>query len=281
MAGRMRLALLAATVAALAAPVSASAALSSIPASSWQTNGRVRAIAVGAHKIFIGGDFTRCAAPARPSGGTARNHLAAFSLTTGKLMPWNPRANGTVTALRLNANATTSTSAAASPPSTATPAPISAAVTASGSTLRKWHANTNGTVYAIAVSTTRVYVGGSFDHGQGREPASPRRRGHQQHRSARALASERQLDRPRAHRVARRRQRVFAGGDFTAVNGKSHPHLAALLRRPAALSPFARAPAWPVTTLRTTGKQLVAAAAATAATSRSTRRRTAPAGGSR
>ena len=98
--------LVGATVAALAAPATASA-ISSHPASSWQTNGRVRAVTVAAHKIFIGGDFTMVRAPGAASGGVARNHLAAFSLTTGKLMPWNPRANGTVTALRANAAGTT------------------------------------------------------------------------------------------------------------------------------------------------------------------------------
>ena len=101
MAGRMRLLIVAVVGLGVASPASAVAALSSSPASSWQTNGRVRAIAIGAHKIFIGGDFTSVRPPGTASGGVTRNHLAAFSLTTGKLMPWNPRANGTVTALRV------------------------------------------------------------------------------------------------------------------------------------------------------------------------------------
>ncbi len=252
----MRLALLAATVAALAAPASASAALSSVPASSWQTNGRVRAIAVGAHKIFIGGDFTRVRGPGATGGGTARNHLAAFSLTTGKLMPWNPRTNGTVTALRLNSNATTVYIGGGFTTINGHSRAHLGAVSASGSTLRQWHANTNGTVYAIAVSSTRVYVGGSFDHikGIGRHrlaalgtsssaPVAP------WHPNANSTV--------RALIVSPGGGRVFAGGDFTAMNGKSHPHLAAINVTTGGTSPYRARPQWPVAALRTTGKQLV------------------------
>jgi hypothetical protein len=252
----MRLALLAATVAALAAPVSANAALSSVPASSWQTNGRVRAIAVGAHKIFIGGDFTSVRGPGASGGGTARNHLAAFSLTTGKLMPWNPRANATVTALRLNANATTVYIGGGFSSINGHSRAHLAAVTASGSTLRKWHANTNGTVYAIAVGTSRVYVGGSFDTVKGAN----------RHRlAALGTGSTAPLApwHPNANSTVRAiivspgGGRVFAGGDFTAVNGRSHPHLAAILTTTGGVSAYGAHPNWPVTTLRTTGKELV------------------------
>jgi hypothetical protein len=252
----MRLALLAATVAALAAPASASAALSSTPASSWQTNGRVRAIAVGAHKIFIGGDFTSVRAPGAASGGVARNHLAAFSLTTGKLMPWNPRANGTVTSLRLNAKATTIYVGGGFTTVNGRSRAHLAAVTASGSTLRKWHANTNGTVYAIAVSSTRVYVGGSFDSIKG---ASRHRLAALGTSSSASLAAwhPNANSTVRALIVSPGGGRVFAGGDFTAVNGKARLHLAALLTTTGGVSPYRAHPSWTVSTLRTTGKQLV------------------------
>ncbi|HEY5091334.1 MAG TPA: hypothetical protein VIK30_15245, partial [Polyangia bacterium] len=107
MAGRLKFVFVVLAVAVLATPTAATAAVSSSPASSWQTNGRVRTIAVAAHKIFIGGDFTVVRAPGAATGGVARSHLAALSLTTGKLMPWNPKANGTVTALRVNPAGTT------------------------------------------------------------------------------------------------------------------------------------------------------------------------------
>src|SRR5205814_3029782 len=96
MAGRAPQAMVGLAMVAMALWPANASAVSSSPASSWQTNGRVRAIAVGAHKIFIGGDFTRVRAPGSSSGGAVRNHLAALSLATGRLMPWNPGANGTV-----------------------------------------------------------------------------------------------------------------------------------------------------------------------------------------
>src|SRR5438067_9769415 len=167
MAGRKGLALITIALAMLAAPVPAMA-VSSTPASSWQTNGRVRAIAIAAGKIFIGGDFTRVRAPGASGGGVVRTHLAALSLTTGRVMPWHPRANGTVTALRANAAGTTMYIGGGFTTINGFSRAHVAAVTTSGSAVRKWHANTNGTVYAIAVSASRVYLGGSFTAVKGR-----------------------------------------------------------------------------------------------------------------
>ena len=65
----------------LAAAAPAQAALvGEAPASSWQTDGKVNAIVVGNGKIYIGGSFTHVRAPGAPSGGAARNHLAALDL---------------------------------------------------------------------------------------------------------------------------------------------------------------------------------------------------------
>jgi hypothetical protein len=63
------------------------------------------------------------------------------------------------------------------------------------------------------------------------------------------VAPECEFDRPGHHRLA--------GGDFTAVNGRSHPHLAAILTTTGGVSAYGAHPNWPVTTLRTTGKELV------------------------
>jgi len=151
MAGRPRFALVVVAVAVLATPVAASATVNSTPASSWQTNGRVRAVVVAAHKIFIGGDFTMVRAPGTSSGGVARNHLAALSLTTGKLMPWNPRANGTVTALRVNPAGTTIYIGGGFTTVLGRSRIPLAAVTTSETKLREWHANTDGTVSDVKV----------------------------------------------------------------------------------------------------------------------------------
>jgi hypothetical protein len=256
MAGRVKFVLVVVAVAVLATPTAATAAINSSPASSWQTNGRVRTIAVAAHKIFIGGDFTMVRAPGTASGGVARSHLAALSLTTGKLMPWNPKANGTVTALRVNPAGTTIYIGGGFTSVAGKARAHLAAVSTSETRLRKWTANTNGTVYAIATTAKRVYVGGSFTAVKGKT----------RHRLA-ALSSTSsatlQAWHPNPNSTVRALTlspsggRVFAGGDFTAVNGKTHLHLVALNTTAGGATPYGAHPAWPVTALRTTATALV------------------------
>ena len=249
--------LVAMAVAVLATPAAASAAISSSPASSWQTNGRVRTVVVAAHKIFIGGDFTMVRAPGTSSGGVARSHLAALSATTGKLMPWNPRANGTVTSLRVNAAGTTIYIGGGFTTISGRSRLHLAAVSTTETKLREWHANTDGTVYAIATTASRVYVGGSFS----------KIKGSTRHRLAAlgtASTSPLQAWHPNANSTVRALTvspgggRVFAGGDFTAINGKARPHLAALNTTTGGATVYAAHPTWPVTVLRTTATALVA-----------------------
>lgn len=258
MAGRLRIFIVGTAMAALIAP-SAAQALTSSPASSWQTNGRVRAIVVAGGKIFIGGDFTRVRAPGTSSGGAVRHHLAALSLKTGKLMPWHPNANGTVTALRANARATTVYIGGGFTRMNGRVRAHLAAVTASGSTLRKWHANTNGTVYAITVSKSRIYVGGTFTQVKG----------HKRHRVAALGSTSTARLAPwhpnvnstvRALTMSASGKRVFVGGTFTRVNGRLHRHLVAVWVT-GGVARFAAHPVWPVSSLRTAGKQLIAGGA--------------------
>jgi hypothetical protein len=256
MNGRLRYFLVGAAVVALAAPAPAAAALSSSPASSWQTNGRVRAIAIGAHKIFIGGDFTKVRAPGATGGGVNRSHLAAFSLKTGALMPWNPRANGTVTALRVAAGGKTIYIGGGFTNVAGRARSRLAAVTTSHTTLRKWVANTNGTVYAITATASRVYIGGSFTTVKGKA----RRR-----LAAIGTASSAPLAgwHPNANSTVRALTlspgggRMFAGGDFTTVNGRAHAHLVGLNLSTGGVTVYRAHPTWPVTSFRTTSKLLL------------------------
>jgi hypothetical protein len=255
MASRLRLFIVGAAMAALIAPGTANA-LTSSPASSWQTNGRVRAIVVASGKIFIGGDFTRVRAPGAGSGGVLRNHLAALNLRTGKVMPWHPRANGTVTALRANARGTTVYIGGGFTSINGHARAHLAAVTASGSTLRKWHANANGTVYAIAVGKSRIYIGGSFSRVKGFKRNRLAAIG--QTSTARLAPWHPNANSTvRALTMSPSGKRVFAGGSFRRVNGRMRPHLAALWVA-GGLSRFGAHPIWPVNALRTAGKQLIA-----------------------
>jgi len=256
MAGRRRLTLIITVALAFLAVPTSALALNSAPSSSWQTNGRVRAIAVAHGKIFIGGDFTMVRPPGASSGGVVRNHLAAFSLTTGAVMPWNPRANGTVTALRVNPAGTTIYVGGGFTTLGGRSRAHIGAVTTSGSTIRKWHANTNGTVYAIAVSSTRVYFGGSFTKVKGFSRSRLAATGTS---STAPLGTWRANPNStvRALTISPSGKRVFVGGDFDHVNGKAINHLVAIATA-GGISPFRAHPSWPVTTLRNNATTLVA-----------------------
>src|SRR5689334_5553327 len=73
------------------------------PVATWQTNGRVNAIAVSGGVVYLGGQFTSMRPPgaAAGTGEVTRNHVAAVSLATGALLPWNPNANSTVRAIKV------------------------------------------------------------------------------------------------------------------------------------------------------------------------------------
>ena len=83
------------TAVALGAPVQAKVK------PTWQTNGRVEAIAIVGSTAYIGGQFTsvRPAGDPAGTGEVARNRVAAINLSTGALLPWNPNASGTVQAI--------------------------------------------------------------------------------------------------------------------------------------------------------------------------------------
>src|SRR5712691_839428 len=57
-------------------------------ASSWQTNGTVRALAVSNGVVYLGGDFTSVRPPGDPrgTGEVPRSYLVAFDAATGDLM---------------------------------------------------------------------------------------------------------------------------------------------------------------------------------------------------
>jgi hypothetical protein len=84
-----------------------SQALADVPTAAsptWQTNGIVRAIAYAGGAVYLGGDFTKVRPPgaAAGTGEVGRNHLAAFSATTGALLGFNHSANAAVNSLELS-----------------------------------------------------------------------------------------------------------------------------------------------------------------------------------
>ena len=207
----------------LSSPSPASAELSTVPdEGTVQTNGRVFAIAAVGNRIYLGGHFTSV-------NGVSRGHLAAIDASTGQLTNWAPRASTVVRAL------------AASPDGSRIYVGgnfrsisgvkglgrLAAIDAATGAVDPAWKPQADSVVRTLATLGGRVYFGGDFltVNGQARK------------RLAAVDAISGELD-PDWHPVANGRVRtllpssdgksVYAGGDFTDINGRTRPYLALL-----------------------------------------------------
>jgi PQQ-like domain len=195
------------------------------PAPTWQTNGRVNVITVSGSTAFLGGQFTSMRPAGDPlgTGEVTRNHLAAVSLTTGALLPWNPNANGVVRAIRVIGNNVyvggSFTNVGGTPEMR-----LAAVTKGAGALLPGWNASATGEVFTIA-GTSPLYIGGDFATVDGSARAhlaavdptsgsleswSPS--ANDQVRSLKVVAGN----------------RLIAGGNFTQVNGSTANHLAAI-----------------------------------------------------
>jgi hypothetical protein len=200
----------------------AATTVSGVPdAGTVQTDGRVTAVVASGGRVYFAGSFTHV-------DGVLRNRLAAVDASTGQLTSWDPNANDAVQALAVSADGTrvyaggpfTSVGGAARNR-------LAAIDAASGAVDPTWTPRANDAVRAIAVSGNRVYVGGRFTtvNGQART------------RLALVDATTGALDAswaPSTNDLVRTLglsadgSRVYAGGEFTTVNGLSRPYLAAL-----------------------------------------------------
>lgn len=124
----------------------------------------INALAMAAGKVFVAGDFYSI-------GGVPRRSLAALSLATGDAMPWSPQAGGPVLALVGDANRIFvggSFTNMNNFPARGL-ASVDAFVGTNITSTRFIFAGSNqfsadNTVFALALSTNRLYVGGNFTH---------------------------------------------------------------------------------------------------------------------
>ena len=125
----------------------------------WDPNANytVRAFAISGTNVFVGGNFTSI-------NRVTRNRLAALDVTTGAVTSWDPNAGAQVYALavsgstvyiggRFNGNTGINGNVTRN---------RLAAVDATTGIATSWDPNANGTVNALAVSGSNVYIGGLF-----------------------------------------------------------------------------------------------------------------------
>jgi hypothetical protein len=197
------------------------------PTPTWQTNGRVNAIAFANGIVYIGGQFTsvRPAGAAAGTGEVARNHVAAFTMNGGKLVSaWNPNANGTVRSIRV-VGSTVYLGGAFTQVGGAAHVRLAAVNTTNGAPIASWKASASGEVFAIANIGQTLYVAGHF----GTVNGTARGNLASLNATTGALGSWAPTtnDQIRGLRVTNNGTRIIAGGWFTQANGTTHNHLAA------------------------------------------------------
>jgi trimeric autotransporter adhesin len=142
--------------------VPAWAATADAPTPTWQTNGRVLAVAYSGTTVYLAGSFTSVRPPGNPPGvgEVARNRAAAFDATTGGLLPWNPNANGEVRALAV-AGQTVYLGGSFTTIGGLTRRRLAAVDAASGLP-SGWNPNPSAKVNALATDGATVWLGGTF-----------------------------------------------------------------------------------------------------------------------
>lgn len=132
---------------------------SAVPVASPGFNGLVTSIANRGPVVYVGGDFNRAT---DATGTYVRRNAAAFDARTGRLLPWNPRANGRVSDILVSR--TTVYIGGGFTRVKGKPRSRVALVSAGGSAklLGFRHDFGRGVVRALAGYRGRIYVGGTF-----------------------------------------------------------------------------------------------------------------------
>jgi hypothetical protein len=245
---------------ALALPGVAQAApttVSDTPSPAYQTNGQVFTVLTVGNRVYIGGDFTSVRPAGAPAGTgeVGRNHLAAFSATTGNLLSWNPGANNRVNTL------------AASPSGKVIYAGGGflrlggenrhhlGAVTAKSGQVTSFHANTNGRVLSIATHGKRVYVGGHFKIVRSKKHpnfVALRRDGRPV-----SFGNARANAKVRAVAVSPSGKRIYIGGGFTKFDGKKAMRIVKVTNKGKVVK-WKSHPKWPIWELAATAHRVYA-----------------------
>ncbi len=198
------------------------------PAPSWQTNGRVNAIAIVGSTAYIGGQFTSVRPAGDPpgTGEVTRNHVAAFDLSTGALLPWDPNASGTVEAIAA-AGSTIYLGGSFTKVGGKGHQRIAAVDATTGTPDATFKPTVDAEVLGLAVHGSDVYMGGAFTTVNGAS-----------HTYLAALNGSTGSTDPaftgsadaevQAVTMTADGSKLVIGGNFTHVDGSSQNHIAAL-----------------------------------------------------
>jgi hypothetical protein len=210
----------------------APAGYASTPRPGWMTaagTDRVHDIAQIGDTIYVAGSFAGIR-PGRTGPVSFRAHLVALNAATGEpRWSFDPRFDGPVYTLAVSADGTRLYAGGEFATVDGWSRRRLVALTAAGNVVGSWHANASGgAVRSVVATGSHLYVSGNFDHIDGQF----------RRRLARLQRSNGDLDRawrPQAGggsvltlEMPSGRDRIYAGGRFTSVNGQARAHLAAL-----------------------------------------------------
>jgi hypothetical protein len=206
----------------------------SVTAAMATTNNKVDALAYARGVVYAGGLFTKMA-----YHGThyTRHYLGAVDRAKGKPTSFRPNVNGQVMSMAVSPDKKVLyIGGSFTKVGTATRVRVAAFWLSTGRLIRDFHPDVNSSVHAIAVTTTGVYLGGTFSkvNGQARTFAAEVTT----HGRVKTLWQPR-LDRwVRALLVSPDKTRILLGGGFTTVNGVPMNALASVNSTTAVNEPF-------------------------------------------
>ena len=235
---------------ALAWAPPALATIAPAPDSTWQTNGRVVAIAVSGNTVYLGGTFTEVE---DHTGQTAvRNHVAAFNLSTGAVTSWAPNASGAVRAIvvsgstvYLGGDFTTIDGKNRKRLGSVSTAGV----------VTSFKAQANASVFGLTMIGSTVYAGGSFTTIN----STARTRLAAMNGTTGALVSgwtPAADDEVTSLAAATDGSKVFVGGLFAHIGSSSQSHVAALNPSTGATLSWSYHPTYPVEGMTATSSTL-------------------------
>ena len=155
-----------ALLATTATVASAASPLKHAPDPTWQTNGKVRAVAFSPDgtTVYIAGEFSAVRPPGAALGNkeVTRRNAAAFDVSSGKLLRWNPHPDGEVWTLAVGPSGSRVFLGGEFTHVRGRQRVHVAAVTAASGKPTKFKASTGGRVETLLPTRKRLYVGGQF-----------------------------------------------------------------------------------------------------------------------